>query len=113
MNFIKLGKHKIEVSVSNGLRMVKHSDIKELLELKDSEVSKYFIDAEILTNKLFDRVYVNSNATKEQEIIFKGICRVGIYPLIDEVCKIDLRGVSYVEEFNRYINENGIKQEHE
>ena len=93
--------------------MVKHSDIKELLELKDSEVSKYFIDAEILTNKLFDRVYVNSNATKEQEIIFKGICRVGIYPLIDEVCKIDLRGVSYVEEFNRYINENGIKQEHE
>ena len=52
MNFIMLGIHKIEVSVSMGIRMVKHSDTKKLLELKDSEISEYFIDAGFLTDTL-------------------------------------------------------------
>jgi len=31
---------------------------------------------------------------------------VGIYSLIDEVCKVDLRRVSYVEEFSKLIENN-------
>lgn len=106
MNFIELGRHKIEVYVSNGLRMVKHSDTKELLGLKDSEISKYFIDAKLITDTLFQKIYITKDATKEQEIIFQGLCMVGIYSLIDEVCKVDLRRVSYVEEFSKLIETN-------
>lgn len=110
MSFIELGKHKMEVSVSNGLRMIRHSDAKELLELKDSEVSKYFIDAKFITDTLFEKIYLTKTASKEQEVIFQGLCIVGIYSLIDEVCKVDLRGVSYIKEFNKLI-ENKSQQE--
>ena len=101
MSFIELGKHKIEVSVSNGLRMIRLSDTKELLDLKDEEIRNYFIDAGFLTDKLFEKIYISKNATIEQEIIHRGLCMVGIYPLIDEVCKVDLRGISYVDEFKK------------
>lgn len=100
MQVIELGRFKIEVCVSNGVRMVKHSDVKELLDLKDDEVSKYFIDAGIVSEILFKKIYIDKNATKEQEIIYKGLCIVGIYPLIDEVCQIDLKNISYTKEFN-------------
>lgn len=106
MNFIELGNHKIEVSVSMGTRMVKQSDTKELLGLKDSEVSEHFIDAKFVTDTLFAKVYITNDATKEQEAIFKGLCIVGIYSLIDEVCKVDLRGVSYIKEFGTMMATN-------
>jgi len=109
MNFIKLGNHKIEVSVSMGSRMIKQSDTKKLLELKDSETSEHFIDAEFVTDTLFKKIYESKNATKEQEIIFNGLCMVGIYSLIDEVCKVDLRGVSYIKEFNSQITSKIIE----
>lgn len=96
---IKLGVHEIEVRISMGVRMVKHSDVKELLELKDSEISKSFIDAGFIADTLFRKVYIDKNATIEQNIVFKGLCLVGIYALIDEVLEIDLRKVSYNEEF--------------
>lgn len=100
MDFINLGKHKVSVSVSNGIRMIKHSDVRNLLGLKEGEYSGYFIDAKFVTDSLFENIYITKNATKEQQIIFKGLCIVGIYSLIDEVCKIDLRGISYINEFN-------------
>lgn len=108
MRFIKLGSHKIEVSVSMGVRMVKQSDVKELLELKDSEASNHFIDAKFVTDTLFKKIYGMKNATKEQEIIFKGLCIVGIYSLIDEVCSVDLRGVSYINEFKNILALNSL-----
>lgn len=103
MNFIDLGNHKIEVSVSMGSRMVKQSDTKKLLQLKDSEVSEHFIDAKFVTDTLFKKIYESNDATVEQKIIFEALCIVGIYSLIDEVCKVDLRGVSYIKEFNSLI----------
>ncbi|MDX9744845.1 MAG: hypothetical protein RBT59_13570 [Arcobacteraceae bacterium] len=109
MNFVELGNHKIEVSVSIGTRMVKQSDTKELLELEDSEVSEHFIDAGFVTDTLFEKIYKSKDATAEQKIIFNALCIVGIYSLIDEVCKIDLRGVSYIKEFNSMIASKTIE----
>ena len=103
MDFIELGNHKIEVSVSIGTRMVKQSDTKKLLQLKDSEVSEHFIDAKFVTDALFKKVYETKDATVEQEIIYYGLCIVGIYSLIDEACRVDLRNVSYIKEFNNMI----------
>lgn len=101
--FILLGTHNIEVSISLGIRRIKHSDVKELLCLEDSEISKGFIDADFLTDSLFDKVYKHKNATIEQSIILRGLCIVGIYALIDEVMEVDLRKVSYVEQFKNSI----------
>lgn len=101
--FIELGNHKIEVSVSNGARMVKQSDAKKLLQLKDGETNEYFIDAKFVSDTLFKKVYESNDATIEQKIIFEALCIVGIYPLIDEACGVDLRGVSYAKEFNDLI----------
>jgi len=103
MNFIELGKHKIEVSVSNGERMVKQSDAKKLLQLKDGETNEYFIDAKFVSDTLFKKIYETKDATKEQKVIFEGLCIVGIYALIDEACRVDLRNVSYIKEFNNMI----------
>lgn len=102
MNFIELGIHKIEVSISpDGMRMIKLSDAKELLQLEEN-VSDCFVDAGFLTDTLFNKIYITKDATKEQEIIHQGLCIVGIYSVIDEVCKVDLKNVSYVEEFRKY-----------
>jgi len=106
-NFIKLGDYRIEVSVSMGIRMVKQSDTKKLLQLQDSGIGEHFIDAKFVTDTLFKKVYKTKDATKEQKIIFEGLCIVGIYSLIDEVCKIDLRGISYIKEFNNFIVSKG------
>lgn len=110
MSFIELGKHKIEVNVSNNNRMVKQSDIKKLLQLKDSNISDDFIDAKFVTDTLFKKIYKTKDATKEQKVIFEGLCIVGIYSLIDEVCKVDLRGVSYIKEFNSILLGENIEQ---
>ena len=101
MDFIELGTHKIEVSASHGKRYVRHSDVKELLQLNDDAISDAFVDAGFVTDRLFRKVYVDNNATPEQEIILGGLVTVGIYALIDEVCKVDLRGVSYIKEFQK------------
>lgn len=102
MSYIELGKHKIEVCVStNGIRMINPIDAKELLGLEDEQVGSYFIDAKVITDTLFDKIYVSNNASKEQKVIFQALCIVGIYSLIDEVCKVDLRDISYVEDFNK------------
>lgn len=101
--FIELGNHRIEVSVSMGTRMVKQSDTKKLLQLKDSEISENFIDAKFVTDTLFKKIYESNDATIEQKIIFDALCIVGIYSLIDEACKVDLIGVSYAKEFNSFI----------
>jgi len=62
MNFIKLGNHRIEVSVSMGKRMVKQSDTKELLGLKDSEISDNFIDADFVIDVFtLENVVKNKN----------------------------------------------------
>lgn len=103
MDFIELGKHKIEVNALMGMRLVKHSDTKELLGLKDNEVSEHFVDAKVISDTLFKKIYESKDATKEQEVIFNGLCIVGIYSLIDEVCKVDLRNISYAREFNSMI----------
>jgi len=101
MNYIELGNHKIEVCISkDGIRMINPGDVKKFLELEDEQLGNYFVDAKIITDILFEKVYITKNATKEQEIIFKGLCLVGIYSLIDEVCKIDFRNISYIQEFN-------------
>lgn len=102
-NFIELGNYKIQVCVSMGTRMVKQSDTKKLLRLQDREVSEHFIDAKFVTDALFKKVYETKDATVEQKIIFEALCIVGIYSLIDEVCKVDLRSVSYIKEFNNII----------
>lgn len=106
LGVINLGKHTINVSVSNGFRMVKHSDVKELLNLSNKGLTDYFIDSKIIVDTLYEKIYINKTATKEQEIIFKGLCIVGLNSLIDEACKIDLRGVSYIKEFNQMISNN-------
>lgn len=103
MQFIELGNHKIEVSILMNNRMVRHSDTKDLLQLNDDEISDYFIDAGIIPDTLFRKIYFENSATKEQEAIYKGLVMVGIYPIIDEVCKVDLRGISYVDEFAEII----------
>lgn len=72
MNFIELGNHKIEVAVSMGTRMVKQSDVKELLGLKDSETNEHFIDAKFVTDTLFSKVYTTNDATKEKKSSLKG-----------------------------------------
>lgn len=100
-NFVEIGRHKIEVNISNGIRMVKYSDTKELLGLKDDEVNDCFIDAGILTDTLFKKIYITKDATKEQEIIHQGLCIVGIYCVIDEACGVDLKNISYVKEFEQ------------
>ncbi len=101
MNFIELGTHRIEVSASHGKRYVRHSDVKELLQLNDDEISDGFVDAGFVTDRLFRKVYMDNNATPEQEIVLGGFIIVGIYALIDEVCEVDLKGVSYAEEFTK------------
>jgi hypothetical protein len=106
MNFIELGKHKIEVCVENGIRMVKYSDIRELLDFKENEYNECFIDAGLITDTLFNKIYVTQDATKEQDVIFHGLCMVGIYALIDEVCKVDLKNISYNEEFKKYFRKD-------
>ena len=103
MKFIELGSHKIEVSVSMGKRMVRQSDTKELLQLSDDEVNDYFIDAGFVVDRLFQKIYVEKTATREQRAIYKALFIVGIYALIDEVCEVDLRKVSYVDEFTKMI----------
>ena len=104
MNFIELGRHKIEVCVYNGIRMVKHSDVKELLDLKDEEITESFVDAGMIAEILTEKIFITRTATKEQEIIHKGLCMVGIYPLIDAVCEVDLKDISYLGEFSKLLN---------
>lgn len=101
---IELGRHKVEVCISsNGERMIKHSDVKELLDLEEN-VSDCFIDAGFVTDTLFNKIYITKDATKEQEIIHRGLCIVGIYSVIDEVCAVDLKNISYVKEFRKYFD---------
>lgn len=104
MYYIELGKYKIEVSVSNNKRMVNKKDIVELLDLEEKEIGNYYIDAKIITDTLFNKIYNKKTATKEQEIIFEGLCIVGLYSLIDEACEVDLRKISYIKEFKELIN---------
>lgn len=103
-NFIQLGSHRIEVCSSSGMRFVKHSDLKKLLNIEYKFIDA-FIGANVLTDTLFKKIYIDKTATKEQEIIYKGLCIVGLYSLIDEACKIDLKTVSYLEEFNNLLKD--------
>ncbi len=100
--FIQLSKYKLEVDIIKNVRVIKYSSLKEMLNLKDEDLEKSedFVNADLLIDFLFEKIYVSQNATKEQEIIYKGLCLVGLYPLIDEACGIDLRRVSYIKDFN-------------
>ena len=42
---IKLGKYTIHVSIINGVRMVKYSDVIELLKLNGKDVTKNYVEA--------------------------------------------------------------------
>ncbi len=102
MKFIEIGRHKIEVQISpTGKRMIKLSDAKELLDLTEDKASDCFVDAGMLTDILFKKIYITKDATKEQEIIHQGLCIVGIYCVIDEACGVDLKNISYVKEFEQ------------
>lgn len=105
--FIQLSKYKLEVDIIKNVRVIKYSSLKEMLNLKDEDLEKSedFVNADLLTDFLFEKIYVSKNATKEQEIIYKGLCLVGLYLLIDEACGIDLRRFSYIKEFNNLIKE--------
>ena len=102
--FIQLSKYKLEVDIIKNVRVIKYSSLKEMLNLKDEDLEKSedFVNADLLMDFLFEKIYVSKNATKEQEIIYKGLCLVGLYPLIDEACGIDLKRVSYIKEFNTF-----------
>lgn len=105
--FIQLSKYNLEVDIIKNVRVIKYSSLKEMLNLKDEDLEKSedFVNADLLIDFLFEKIYVSQNATKEQDIIYKGLCLVGLYPLIDEACGIDLRRVSYIKEFNNLIKE--------
>jgi len=103
--YIHLGNHKVRVLLSeSNHRMVFQRDVKSLLQLHENNgMDNYYIDAGMVTDRLFHLIYVEKTSTKEQKIIFNALCIVGIYSLIDEVCDRNLRNVSYVNEFNKYI----------
>lgn len=105
MNFIQLGKYKIEVCIIDNSRKIKYNDLKEILELKEVSINQIFVNAEILTNILFNKIYIDKSATIEQKIIYQGLCLVGLFSLIDEACNINLKQVSYIEEFNNLIKD--------
>lgn len=101
---IKLGKYTIHVSIINGVRMVKYSDVIELLKLNGKDVTKNYVEANIITDVLYHNIYVKKISNKEQEIIYNALCIVGLFPLIDEVCNVDLKTISYIKEFNKLIS---------
>ena len=99
---ITLGSFNIEVRVDNGARLVRYKDTEELLGLSPMP-NKNFVDAKVVTDVLYSKIYKDETATIEQREIFDALCIVGIYSLIDEACNVDLSKVSYKEEFLKNI----------
>lgn len=101
MNFINLGVHSINVRISQtGKRMVKYGDLERLLGLSADDTDRdTFVDAKIITSTLFDKIFKEDDATSEQKVIYDSLCTIGVYPLIDEACGVNLSTMSYFREF--------------
>ena len=101
---ITLGSYKIRVSSDGKFRFVNRSDAFKMLGFKSETGEDWEIEASFITNTLFKKVYETKNATLEEKAILRGLCVVGIHPLIDEACRIDLRGTKpYLVEFNQLL----------